>query len=161
MILDFDFSLILYRSPQVPAAPLPSCCVVLLPLSLPGKHLAHLPPSSFSPHLSPISDSFRNFPVTSGSVFDAERFGCRFHLGIGFRLSLRPYCRFCFRFFRSLWLAFRRRLCLAFGDRFLHGVRLNLPDLPPDLRCSCLACGWLSSCLACGWLCSCLACGWL
>ena len=31
---------------------------------------------------------------------------------------------------------------------------LNLSNLPPDLRCSCLACCWLCSCLACCWLCS-------
>ena len=80
---------------------------------------------------------------------------------VGFRLSLRPCCRFCLRLCRSLWLPFPR-LCLAFGDRFLHGVRLSLSDLPPDLRCYFLpAVGYVRSCLACGWLCSCVACGWL
>ena len=67
-------------------------------LSFPEKRLARLPPSSFSPHLFPTSDSVRNFPVTSGSV-TAERFGCR--------------CRFCLRLCRSLRFAFRHRLCLA------------------------------------------------
>ena len=74
----------------------------------------------------PTSDSVRHFPNTSRSV-RAERFGCRFRFGIGFRLSLRLCCRFCLRLGRSLWFAFRRRLCLAFGDRFL-GVRLCFPS---------------------------------
>ena len=66
---------------------LPSCSPVLLPLLLPEKRLAHLLPSSFSPHLSLTSDSVRNSPVTSGCV-TAEVFGCR--------------CRFCLRLWRSL-----------------------------------------------------------
>ena len=122
-----------------------------------------------SPHLSPISDSVRNFPITSGSVM-AEKFGCRFRFGIGFRLSLRLCCQFCLRLGRSLWFAFRRRLCLAFSERFLHGVRLCFPSSsrssmlfspPVGFALVCLrlamflsACCWLCSCLPICWLCS-------
>ena len=67
MTLDFVVSLILHRFllkfllffHKTGAG----CCQ--LPLPLPGKRLAHLSPSSFSPYLLPTSDSVRNFPVTS------------------------------------------------------------------------------------------------
>ena len=123
--LDFILSLILYvllllrRKMTRVCCRLPSCSVV--PLSLPEKRFVHLPPSSSSPHLFPTSDSVRNFPVTSGSV-TAERFGCR--------------CRFCLRLCRSLRFAFRHRLCLEFGDRFLRRVRLVPSSSKSSMRFS-------------------------
>ena len=191
--LDFILSFILHRFLVVfllllrklmrVCCQLPSCPVV--PLSLPEKRLARLPPSSFSPHLFPTSDSVRSFPVTSGSV-TAERCGGR--------------CRFCLRLCRSLRFAFRHRICLAFGDRSFTvsdfdpfpsssrssmlfspavgsalllpavgfalvlpavGHALLLPVVGSVLVLPVLAFCWPCSCLDCCWLCSCLACCWL
>ena len=133
------FLLLLRRKLIRVCCQLPSCSVVPLPLSLPEKRLVHLPPSSFSPHLFPASDSVRNFPVTSGSV-TAERFGhrCRFCL----RLCRRP----SFRFLASSLPCFWRQIPSLCQTLSLFHL-LQIFD-------AIFACCWLCSSLACCWLCS-------
>ena len=111
-----------------------------MPLSLPEQRLAHLPPSSFSPHLFPTSYSVRDFRHLQSAT--AEKFGCR--------------CQFCLWLCRGLRFAFRHRLCLFFWRQIPSPCQtLSLFHLPPDLRCSLrLLLALLLS--ACCWLCSCL-----